>query len=64
MNIWLYLCSSPTVGIVTRCPLELKLKKIKGGVQWRAAISYKDEYIEFDDPSLVEGYVEEGQCKC
>ncbi|KAI4877136.1 hypothetical protein NFI96_026490 [Prochilodus magdalenae] len=48
-------------GIVTRCPLELKLRKIKGGVQWRAAISYKDEHIEFDDPSLVEGYVEEAQ---
>uniref|UniRef100_A0AAR2L9R4 Uncharacterized protein n=1 Tax=Pygocentrus nattereri TaxID=42514 RepID=A0AAR2L9R4_PYGNA len=48
-------------GIVTRCPLELKLRKIKGGVQWRAAISYKEEYIEFDDPSLVEHYVAEAQ---
>uniref|UniRef100_A0AAR2LSA5 Uncharacterized protein n=1 Tax=Pygocentrus nattereri TaxID=42514 RepID=A0AAR2LSA5_PYGNA len=48
-------------GIVTRCPLELKLRKIKGGVQWRAAISYKEEYIEFDDPLLVEHYVEEAQ---
>ncbi|XP_022530557.2 interferon-induced GTP-binding protein Mx1 [Astyanax mexicanus] len=48
-------------GIVTRCPLELKLRKIKGGVQWRATISYRDEYIEFDDPSLVGTYVEEAQ---
>uniref|UniRef100_A0AAR2IZI4 Uncharacterized protein n=1 Tax=Pygocentrus nattereri TaxID=42514 RepID=A0AAR2IZI4_PYGNA len=48
-------------GIVTRCPLELKLRKIKGGVQWRAAISYKEEYIEFDDPLLVEHYVAEAQ---
>ncbi|XP_036413417.1 interferon-induced GTP-binding protein Mx1-like [Colossoma macropomum] len=48
-------------GIVTRCPLELKLRKIKGGVQWRAAISYKEEYTEFDDPLMVEHYVAEAQ---
>ncbi|MCJ8747872.1 hypothetical protein PDJAM_G00158400 [Pangasius djambal] len=48
-------------GIVTRCPLELKLRKIKCGVQWQAVISYKEQFIEFDDPSLVEGYVEEAQ---
>ncbi|KAF4075106.1 hypothetical protein AMELA_G00230830 [Ameiurus melas] len=48
-------------GIVTRCPLELKLRKIKCGVQWKAVISYKEQFIEFDDPSLVEGYVEAAQ---
>ncbi|XP_060754692.1 interferon-induced GTP-binding protein Mx3-like [Neoarius graeffei] len=48
-------------GIVTRCPLELKLRKIKCGVQWQAVISYKEQFIEFDDPSLVEGYVEAAQ---
>ncbi|XP_072513965.1 interferon-induced GTP-binding protein Mx3-like [Salminus brasiliensis] len=48
-------------GIVTRCPLMLKLKKIRGGVQWRAAITYEEEYIEFDDPSLVEGHVKDAQ---
>ncbi|KAL7852693.1 hypothetical protein SRHO_G00184780 [Serrasalmus rhombeus] len=48
-------------GIVTRCPLELKLRKIKCGVHWRAVISYQEEFIEFDDPSLVEGYVAEAQ---
>ncbi|XP_017313300.1 interferon-induced GTP-binding protein Mx2 [Ictalurus punctatus] len=48
-------------GIVTRCPLELKLRKIKCGVQWQAVISYKDQFIEFDDPSLVEGYVKAAQ---
>ncbi|XP_062866731.1 interferon-induced GTP-binding protein Mx3-like [Trichomycterus rosablanca] len=48
-------------GIVTRCPLELKLRKIRGGVNWRAVISYKDEFIEFSDPSEVEGYVETAQ---
>ncbi|XP_076838526.1 interferon-induced GTP-binding protein Mx3-like [Brachyhypopomus gauderio] len=50
-------------GIVTRCPLELKLRKIRGGVYWRAIISYNDEYIEFDDPSLVERHVETAQNK-
>ncbi|KAK3510826.1 hypothetical protein QTP70_022769 [Hemibagrus guttatus] len=48
-------------GIVTRCPLEIKLRKIKCGVQWQAVISYKEQFIEFNDPSLVEGYVEEAQ---
>lgn len=47
-------------GIVTRCPLELKLRKLKGGVQWHAVISYKNEYIEFNDPSKVESYVAKG----
>ncbi|XP_060716883.1 interferon-induced GTP-binding protein Mx2-like isoform X2 [Tachysurus vachellii] len=48
-------------GIVTRCPLELKLRKIKCGVQWKAVISYKEQFIEFDDPSEVEGYVKQAQ---
>ncbi|KAG7463695.1 hypothetical protein MATL_G00179340 [Megalops atlanticus] len=48
-------------GIVTRCPLELKLRKLRGGVQWKAVLSYKDEYIQFDNPSLVEGYVAKAQ---
>ncbi|XP_036400708.1 interferon-induced GTP-binding protein Mx3-like [Megalops cyprinoides] len=48
-------------GIVTRCPLELKLRKLRGGVQWKAILSYNEEYIQFDDPSLVERYVAEAQ---
>ncbi|XP_034155886.2 interferon-induced GTP-binding protein Mx3 isoform X1 [Pangasianodon hypophthalmus] len=48
-------------GIVTRCPLELKLRKIKCGIQWKAVISYKEQFVEFDDPTLVEGYVEAAQ---
>ncbi|XP_062406578.1 interferon-induced GTP-binding protein Mx2-like isoform X2 [Sardina pilchardus] len=48
-------------GIVTRCPLMLKLRKLKGGMQWKAIISYKDTTTEFTDPSLVEGYVNEAQ---
>uniref|UniRef100_A0A8B9JWP9 Uncharacterized protein n=1 Tax=Astyanax mexicanus TaxID=7994 RepID=A0A8B9JWP9_ASTMX len=50
-------------GIVTRCPLELKLRKIKNGVQWRATISYSNVQIEFDNPALVERYVKEAQNK-
>ncbi|KAJ8246700.1 hypothetical protein GJAV_G00254430 [Gymnothorax javanicus] len=48
-------------GIVTRCPLELKLRKVRGGVSWRAFISYREEFIQFDDPSLVEDYVRKAQ---
>ncbi|KAJ8246754.1 hypothetical protein GJAV_G00255030 [Gymnothorax javanicus] len=48
-------------GIVTRCPLELKLRKVKGKVLWRAVISYGEEFIQFDDPKLVEDYVKNAQ---
>ncbi|KAL6481497.1 hypothetical protein MHYP_G00095770 [Metynnis hypsauchen] len=44
-------------GIVTRCPLQLKLRKIKSEVQWQAVLSYKDVSIKLEDPSQVEGYV-------
>ncbi|KAJ8352501.1 hypothetical protein SKAU_G00239770 [Synaphobranchus kaupii] len=50
-------------GIVTRCPLELKLRKLRGGGQWRASISYGEEKIQFEDPSLVEGHVAKAQDK-
>ncbi|KAJ8389693.1 hypothetical protein AAFF_G00113990 [Aldrovandia affinis] len=50
-------------GIVTRCPLELKLKKLTFGAHWTAIISYKGESIQFEDPSLVERYVHEAQNK-
>uniref|UniRef100_W5L8R2 Myxovirus (influenza virus) resistance F n=1 Tax=Astyanax mexicanus TaxID=7994 RepID=W5L8R2_ASTMX len=39
-------------GIVTRCPLELKLRKKQG--QWEGKISYKDHSETFYDPSQVE----------
>ncbi|KAI1899080.1 hypothetical protein AGOR_G00057800 [Albula goreensis] len=48
-------------GIVTRCPLVLKLKRLKGGVQWKAIISYKGQLISFDDPRLVESHIREAQ---
>ncbi|XP_048014344.1 interferon-induced GTP-binding protein Mx-like [Megalobrama amblycephala] len=44
-------------GIVTRCPLELRLKKVKVGVNWKAVLSYHDKRIEFVDSSLVERHV-------
>ncbi|XP_016351081.1 interferon-induced GTP-binding protein Mx1-like [Sinocyclocheilus anshuiensis] len=47
-------------GIVTRCPLELRLKKVTGGVNWKAVLSYRDKKIEFVDSSLVENYIEQG----
>ncbi|KAI4877135.1 hypothetical protein NFI96_026489, partial [Prochilodus magdalenae] len=52
-------------GVVTRCPLQLKLRRIKTEVQWKAVISYKKESIEnkteFCDPLQVEQYVREAQ---
>ncbi|XP_012691021.2 myxovirus (influenza virus) resistance G isoform X2 [Clupea harengus] len=48
-------------GIVTRCPLMLKLRKLKGGLQWKGIISYKDKTTEFTDPSQVEEYVNAAQ---
>nr|XP_055048656.1 interferon-induced GTP-binding protein Mx3-like [Misgurnus anguillicaudatus] len=71
-------------GIVTRCPLELKLRKVTGA-DWTANISYgqkitetvnssvvfrprqeqrtsyRPKTIRFEDPSLVERYVQEAQ---
>ncbi|KAI1899079.1 hypothetical protein AGOR_G00057790 [Albula goreensis] len=48
-------------GILTRCPLVLKLKRLKGRAQWKAIISYKGQLISFDDPSLVESHIREAQ---
>ncbi|KAI2644912.1 Interferon-induced GTP-binding protein Mx3 [Labeo rohita] len=43
------------------CPLELRLKKVTGGVNWKAVLSYRDKKKEFNDSSLVENYIEEAQ---
>ncbi|KAK7117631.1 hypothetical protein R3I94_023004 [Phoxinus phoxinus] len=48
-------------GIVTRCPLELRLKKVTGGVNWKAVLSYRKKRIEFVHSSLVERHVETAQ---
>ncbi|RXN19641.1 interferon-induced GTP-binding Mx3-like protein [Labeo rohita] len=39
-------------GIVTRCPLELRLKKVTGGVKWKAVLSYRKKRIELVDSSI------------
>ncbi|XP_017313299.1 interferon-induced GTP-binding protein Mx [Ictalurus punctatus] len=48
-------------GIVTRCPLELKLRKLNDSSKWTAIISYRDVQETFMDPSQVEGYVRRAQ---
>ncbi|ROL43941.1 Interferon-induced GTP-binding protein Mx [Anabarilius grahami] len=48
-------------GIVTRCPLELKLRKLNSGSGWTAIISYNDVRETFHDPAQVESYVRRAQ---
>lgn len=47
-------------GIVTRCPLELKMKRKKEGEEWHGKISYQDHEEEIDDPANVEAKIREG----
>ncbi|KAK6305935.1 hypothetical protein J4Q44_G00228600 [Coregonus suidteri] len=47
-------------GIVTRCPLELRLCYVSG-VDWKAVISYRDKCINVGNPSEVEKHVKEAQ---
>lgn len=48
------------LGIVTRCPLVLKLKQLKQGEKWRGKVIYKDNEIEISHPSLVEREINKG----
>ncbi|KAM4587556.1 interferon-induced GTP-binding protein Mx isoform 1-T1 [Odontesthes bonariensis] len=48
-------------GIVTRCPLELKMKRRKEGQDWYGKISYNDFEEEIDDPATVEKKIREAQ---
>ncbi|XP_068122466.1 interferon-induced GTP-binding protein Mx2-like [Hyperolius riggenbachi] len=48
-------------GIVTRCPLELKLKKDMGSTEWRATISYQNVTESLDSPGKVEEAVRRAQ---
>ncbi|XP_056596280.1 interferon-induced GTP-binding protein Mx3-like [Triplophysa dalaica] len=60
-------------GIVTRCPLELRLRKITDEIIWKATLSYRpshglrDAYnrntITFNDPSLIGTHIQEAQNK-
>lgn len=48
-------------GIVTRCPLELKLKKSLKHTDWSAKISYLDQELDLNLPAEVEGAVRKAQ---
>ncbi|XP_029287018.1 interferon-induced GTP-binding protein Mx [Cottoperca gobio] len=48
-------------GIVTRCPLELKMKRRKEGEEWYGKISYQDFNEEIEDPADVEKKIREAQ---
>ncbi|XP_078416453.1 interferon-induced GTP-binding protein Mx3-like [Cetorhinus maximus] len=48
-------------GIVTRCPLELKLKKTKEANVWKGKLTYGSEERDLTDPSEVEEEIWEAQ---
>ncbi|XP_073526940.1 interferon-induced GTP-binding protein Mx2-like [Phyllobates terribilis] len=48
-------------GIVTRCPLELKLKKSLTSTQWSGTISYRNKTVPLTHPSAVEHEVGKAQ---
>uniref|UniRef100_A0A4W6D500 Interferon-induced GTP-binding protein Mx n=1 Tax=Lates calcarifer TaxID=8187 RepID=A0A4W6D500_LATCA len=48
-------------GIVTRCPLELKMKRKKEGERWHGKISHQYYREEIDDPADVEKKIREAQ---
>uniref|UniRef100_A0A674N6G6 Interferon-induced GTP-binding protein Mx n=1 Tax=Takifugu rubripes TaxID=31033 RepID=A0A674N6G6_TAKRU len=48
-------------GIVTRCPLELKMKRRKVGEPWYGNISYLDQEEVIEDPADVEKKIQEAQ---
>ncbi|KAK5616442.1 hypothetical protein CRENBAI_011202 [Crenichthys baileyi] len=50
-------------GIVTRCPLELKMKRRKEGQGWYGKIRYQGHEEELDDPATVEKKIREAQDK-
>ncbi|KAI2596276.1 MX dynamin like GTPase 1 [Homo sapiens] len=49
------------IGIVTRCPLVLKLKKLVNEDKWRGKVSYQDYEIEISDASEVEKEINKAQ---
>ncbi|XP_067298943.1 interferon-induced GTP-binding protein MxB-like isoform X2 [Pseudorasbora parva] len=48
-------------GIVTRCPLELKMIRTKDEDKWHGRISYQDDEEDFYDPAEVEAKIREAQ---
>ncbi|XP_048397262.1 interferon-induced GTP-binding protein Mx1-like isoform X2 [Stegostoma tigrinum] len=47
-------------GIVTRCPLEMKLKKAKDGNVWKGKLTYGHCELDLTDPSEVEDEIRAG----
>lgn len=50
-----------TVGVITRGPLELKLKKITTLEEWKGVIYYHDTEIQLQDASAVKKAITEGK---
>ncbi|NXP07197.1 MX protein, partial [Thinocorus orbignyianus] len=48
-------------GIVTRCPLELKLKRIPATQPWKGKMCYRNTSIDLQDASEVEKAIREAQ---
>ncbi|XP_018413356.1 PREDICTED: interferon-induced GTP-binding protein Mx2-like [Nanorana parkeri] len=48
-------------GIVTRCPLELKLKKSPKGSKWKGEIKYRDQKVQLKSPDDVGHEVRKAQ---
>ncbi|XP_053791075.1 interferon-induced GTP-binding protein Mx-like [Vidua chalybeata] len=48
-------------GIVTRCPLELKLKRLPEGQAWQGKISYQNVTLELQDASEVDRAIRQAQ---
>uniref|UniRef100_A0A383ZCI9 Interferon-induced GTP-binding protein Mx1 n=1 Tax=Balaenoptera acutorostrata scammoni TaxID=310752 RepID=A0A383ZCI9_BALAS len=48
-------------GIVTRCPLVLKLKKLVNEDEWKGKVSFRDKETEISDASQVEKEISEAQ---
>ncbi|XP_053880586.1 interferon-induced GTP-binding protein Mx1-like [Malaclemys terrapin pileata] len=48
-------------GIVTRCPLALKLKKLAPQQEWKGKISYRDIDEELHDPAVVDNEIRKAQ---
>ncbi|XP_077335908.1 interferon-induced GTP-binding protein Mx2-like [Lithobates pipiens] len=48
-------------GIVTRCPLVLRLKKSSKGSKWTGEIKYRDQKVKLKNPGKVEHEVRKAQ---
>ncbi|XP_027597756.1 interferon-induced GTP-binding protein Mx-like [Pipra filicauda] len=48
-------------GIVTRCPLELKLKRLPEGQAWQGRICYRNVVMDLQSPSEVERVIRQAQ---